>query len=147
MAVELDLDPLVEEVNLYLNRHQKIHKDDPILANVLINKVILDKYVKSLHDTLQKSHHEISAATGVEMNAAKELAGKMIDKTAGHLEAQLQKVGEAWEEKFRLSAQQELAKVQEATRWAQIGGAVILMAGGLTLGMCLANFFFLGKPH
>src|SRR5689334_22600329 len=96
----LELEPLVEEVNLYVNRHQKIHKDDPILANVIINKVILDRYVESLRQSLRESQHEISAATHQELEKATERAAKMIANTGDVLEKQLVNAGLTWEQKF-----------------------------------------------
>ncbi len=125
----LELEPLVEELNLYLNRHQKIHKDDPILANVVINKIILERYVESLKQSLRESQHEIDAKTQQELEKATDRAAKMIANTGNVLEKQLVNAGLTWEQKFKESAALELEKVQAANQMAKFGGYCLLGAG------------------
>ena len=132
MAV-LELEPLVEEVNLYLNRHQKIHKDDPILANVIINKIILERYVESLKQSLRESQHEIDAKTQQELEKVTDRAAKMIANTGDVLEKQLINAGVAWEQKFKESAALQLEKVQAASQVAKFGGYCLMAAGVLAL--------------
>jgi hypothetical protein len=129
----LELEPLVEEVNLYLNRHQKIHKDDPILANMIINKIILEKYVESLKQSLRESQHEIDAKTQQELEKATDRAAKMIANTGNVLEKQLVNAGLAWEQKFKESAAMELAKVEAASQVAKFGGYCLMAAGVFAL--------------
>lgn len=143
----LELEPLVEEVNLYLNRHQKIHKDDPILANVIINKVILDRYVESLKQSLRESQHEISAATHQELEKATERAAKMIANTGDVLEKQLVNAGLTWEQKFKESAALELEKVQAVSQMAKFGGYCLLGAGLIALAFEVSRLILWMMGH
>lgn len=135
MTEKLELEPLIQEVNQRLKINQKIHPDDPILATVILNQVILERYVEQLHSKLRESQLEIEAKTRQEIQEAKELAGRMIDNTGGHLEAQLQRVGEAWEAKFREAAALELEKVKASTQLAKIGGYLALLGGAILIAL------------
>jgi hypothetical protein len=141
MAV-LELESLVTEVNQYLKANQKVHKDDPILANVILNQVILEQYVEALQTKLRETQLEIEIHNQQALQNTQEQATHILANAGNQLEQQLQKVGDAWEERFKTISDYELAKIQRAALYAQIGGFLVLGVGALALGMFLGRFIF-----
>ena len=144
---ELTIDHILAKANQRLRYDLQIQPDDPVLSVVALNEELFKAYTEAMKLALKEAQYEISATTKQEIDNTKKLAGRMIENTAGQLETQLTAVGVAWEAKFREAAAQELAKVQQIARFSLIGGGLLLVAGGMALGLTLANLFFTIKPH
>lgn len=130
---KLDIDQLLAKANQKLRLELQIQPDDPVLSLVALNEELFKAYAEMLKQALKEAQHEISAATEQELEKATERAAKMIANTGDVLEKQLVNAGQAWEQKFKESAAEELSKVQAASQVAKFGGYCLMAAGVLAL--------------
>jgi|GEM_PF-1768625 len=144
---KLDIDQILAKANQKLRMELQIQADDPVLSVLALNEELLKAYTVIMKQALKEAQHEISAATRQEVQEARNLAANMISKTGDVLEKQLINVGTAWEEKFKASATQELAQIQQSGLAAKIGGYCIFGAGILALTYELVKFAFWLTGH
>lgn len=134
----LELEPLLTEVNKHLKANQKVHKDDPILANVLLNQVILERYVEALQTKLREAQLESATLGQQATKQAEAQVQHLMDQLDDHLERRIQ----SWEKQFKTQCENELFKIRAAALYAQIGGALVLVVGSLAAGLMIGNWLF-----
>lgn len=138
MMATLELEPILEEVNQHLKANQKVHKDDPILANILLNQIILERYVDALQTKLREAQLESTTLGQQAAKQAEEQVQHLLDKFDSHLERRIQ----SWEKQFKTQCENELFKIRAAALYAQIGGGLLLGAGALAVGLLIGNWLF-----
>jgi CHASE3 domain sensor protein len=144
---EKTVDEILQKANQRLRMELQIQPDDPLLSVLALNEELFKAYTEAIKLSLKEAQFDISAATKLEIQAAKELAGRMIDNTAGHLKDQLLEVGNTWETQFKKTADDELAKIHLAAKFAYIGAGAFALAGAIFLSMALGNFLGLVMKH
>lgn len=140
---KLNIDHLLAKANQKLRLELQIQPDDPVLSLLAMNEELFKAYSEMIRQALREAQHEISAATHQEMEKATDRAAKMIANTGDVLEKQLVNAGLAWEQKFKESAAEELASIQEANRFGRFGGYCLLGAGLIGLAFEVSRLILL----
>ncbi|EAO2851306.1 conjugal transfer protein TraM [Salmonella enterica] len=116
----LDFDEIRKEVAI---RHNVLlGKDDPILAAVTVNELVLGRYLDLISDQYDEANRTLTLTLQQQVEQSKETAGKIITEAANYVSDQMrQTVAEAVKEAGK-DLRRQVAEVQAASRDAVASG-------------------------
>ncbi len=116
----LDFDDIRKEVAI---RHNVLlGKDDPILATVTVNELVLSRYLDLISDQYDEANRTLTLTLQQQVEQSKETAGKIITDAANYVSDQTrQAVIEAVKEASK-ELRQQVAEVKAASREAVASG-------------------------
>jgi len=146
MAV-LDIEKLVAEANQHLKLQQKIHPEDPLLAAVSLQNVMLQAQVDFLNKKMEENLHLFNAASELQVEQAKQVAASLITSAGNHIEQQLDKAAQQWESRLNETAQKTVASLGQTALVAKMGGLLLFAAGCIAFGVAISHFLLQILPH
>jgi hypothetical protein len=143
----MDVQRLIGEV---AKRHNVLlGPNDPILVTLTLNELILADYIERVHALLVAAQDQTSASTAQQMEAAKEIASKLITGAAGYVADQVQMAGATVQAQIldaikheSLAARQAAREATAAKRATVIGALVAVAASALVVSLALGTAIF-----
>lgn len=116
----IDFDDIRKEVAI---RHNLLlGKDDPILATVTVNELVLSRYLDLISEQYDEANRTLTLTLQQQVEQSKDTAGKIITDAANYVSDQLrQAVAEAVKEAGK-DLRRQVAEVQAANREAVASG-------------------------
>jgi hypothetical protein len=143
----MDVQRLIMEV---AKRHNVLlGPNDPILVTLTLNELILADYVERVHALLVAAQEETSAGTTQQLEAAREIASKLVTGVAGYVAEQVHQAGatlraeiiETMKQESR-AARQAAREAATAKRSAFIAAIIAVAASALGAGLLLGALIF-----
>lgn len=142
--VQLSVDALIGEV---AKRHNLLlGKNDPILATVTLNELVVAAYVARIEESLKASLDQLSAAQVQHTETAKDIASAIVTRAADYGADQLYKATDDLLANLRAGLAADVAAAREAAKQAQqarqcalyvLVAAVVVLA--LMLGLVIGR--------
>lgn len=124
MPAPLDTENIIDEANRVLAKKYKIQPGDPVIANLVLNQVILGRYVDEINQTLETQHKRMLKALETEEESARQIASKVITQSADYVD----EVVQGWSRSFEPDSAESNAS--EAHKW-------VLCVGGFAIGLLI----------
>lgn len=105
----IDTRSIIEETNKRLIKGFQIDPDDPIVANVILNQVILEQYLTGINRTLADHRQQLLNALATEEEAARKVASQVITQSTDYLVENIQATGDSLQERLTTALQQGLS--------------------------------------
>lgn len=139
---ELTVEQILFKANRRLPYELQVRPDDPVLSVLVVNEELLNAYLVAVKKVIREAQLETETHTR-QVNQQTQAQAKLILAEMGEqLEDHLQKVGDAWEKRFKTISEVELAKIRSAALYAQIGGFLVIGIGALATGLMIGNWLF-----
>ncbi|WP_277594462.1 hypothetical protein [Pseudomonas chlororaphis] len=138
----LDVQRLIGEV---AKRHNLlIGHNDPILATLTLNELILGEYLEHVNALLVEAQDQVSAGVAQQIEAAKQTASELITGVAQYITEQMQAAGEqataqmlqVLKEETKL-ARQIAEQAEKSRRGAFTAAMVAATCAALALGLLI----------
>ena len=126
MGEVIELDPLLAHVNRQLPKNQHVHKEDPVLGFVLLNKELMNAHIQIVQEVVKNSAHDMSVVLQQEREISKTLQANMLDKTGDHIKEQILSGLQDWEAKFNENADARLQWMRWET-WISKASALLVL--------------------
>jgi hypothetical protein len=140
-ALQAQIANALLRANHMLGYENQLKPDDPLISFVALNETLYKIYLDAMKQTASEVQSVNSTALQQELALVKATTARMIQDTGGHLQSQLEKVALHWESKFRNTAAQEIANVQQITQIVYWGAVFWFLAGFSTGCIILAQYF------
>lgn len=117
-----------------------LNKDDPILAAVTLNELVLSSYLARMEQAAGDAERQAAGRVAQEVGAVKAIAERMIVGASTYFADEVRKVADQLIATVdaKLKAAQDTARaVEEAKRPAQWAAAAAIVAAVLAIGMAL----------
>lgn len=132
----IDFDEIRKEVAI---RHNiLLGKDDPILATVTVNELVLTRYLDLISERYDDANRTLTVTLQQHVDQSKETAGKIITDAANYVSDQLRQttaevIQEAGREMRRQAADAQAASREalQGSRDAQVAKTSAVLAAGL----------------
>jgi hypothetical protein len=135
METSLSVQSIVDDANRSLLKGSQIDSNDPIVANIILNQVILERYVSTINQTLEEQHNRLLKALELEEASARRIASKVITQSTDYLIDNIHATGEQLQEQLRLTLR-ESKGIEPAGFKHWLFGLV-----GLAIGMIIGLVF------
>jgi len=142
-----DIDELLSEINRRLPLEQRIRKDDPIYAGIVLNKVVLEGYTHLVQKALADSLHELAVSSEQQLDRSEAIASRLILKGGNNIEKQLDAAALRWEERLRKAGEETETAVRQAAWLAWAGGCLIVIWACTVVGSRLGTDLFTLVHH
>lgn len=144
--VGLDVQALIGEV---ARRHNvRLDPDDPILVTVTLNERILAGYLERVAALVEEAQDQTAVAAAGQMEAAREVAARLVTGAAAHVAGRIRDAGDAMAEglaeRVARDAAAARAAAHEARSARRVAVSAALAAGaaaGLAAGLVLGGLF------
>lgn len=123
--------------NHMLGYDNQLRPDDPLISFIALNETLYKAYLEALNQAVADAQTRFSTALEQELADAKSITTEMIEQTGGHLQAQLEEVGLAWEAKFQNKVAQSIAQIQDTTQLNFLGAICWFLSGAVMMGTIL----------
>ncbi len=101
MTSLLESQAIIREVNQSLMTQHQIDPDDPIVANIILNQVILRRYVESLGEMLQAHQQQLKTMVAMEEETARKQASMVIQQAGDYAAHRIQSTADNLETRLR----------------------------------------------
>ncbi len=133
MSTPLDTQSIIDETNRVLVKDFRIDPSDPIVANVILNQVVLGRYIDEINQTLDIHHKRLLKALETEEESARRIASKVITQSADYLTETIKASSQSQEEQLATKMETNRAP----SHWAQW----LYGLAGLGIGVVISLFF------
>jgi CHASE3 domain sensor protein len=123
--------------------------NDPILVTLTLNELILTDYVERIDALLQAAQADTSAGTAQQLDAAREIASKLVTGVAGYVAGEVQRAGATVHAQMletlkqeTLAARQAASEAARAKRSAFMAAIIAVAAAALVAGLLLGAWIF-----
>jgi hypothetical protein len=135
------IDHLKKEIAVRHNT--QLQNDDPILMNVTTQDVLIEYTVKRLEAMLAEAQNKITASTQETLQSAEQIASKMINNSAKHLESRFQEAAGIIAGQVQEAVQEKMAQDLRVQKITVMAALVTVAVSAFTLGMWFSIFL----PH
>ena len=135
METSLSVQSIVDDANRSLLKGSQIDSNDPIVANIILNQVILERYVSTVNQTLEEQHKRLLKALALEEESARRIASKVITQSTDYLIDNIQTTGEQLQDQLRLTLQKTTSSEPDNLKHWMFG--LVGLAIGIIIGLLL----------
>lgn len=108
----MEVQRLIGEV---AKRHNvRLGPDDPILITVTLNELILAEYIEHVNVLIERAENQASVGAAQQVEAAKELASKLVTGAGVYVSDQLKAAGQVVQTQLLDMIGREIEKAREA---------------------------------
>ncbi|EGN2600683.1 conjugal transfer protein TraM [Salmonella enterica] len=131
----------IEHIRAEIARKHKviIADNDPVLATVLINEMVLQRYLDLASEGYEEANRQLSIAIAQQTDEAKGTAAKLINDSADFAASKIRDAAEIAMRELGVGLREQLAAALDAAKSAQtINQEVKTAKRGIWFAVCLA---------
>lgn len=132
----LDTESILDEARQALAQGCEIQQDDPLIAQVVLNQVILNRSIAEVSQVLEANHKQLIKNLEIEEESARQVAAKVIKESAKYLSATIEEASQQLpREVIKTIAKAAAAHEKESldlTSWSIVAA---IFATGIVMGV------------